>query len=334
MEDDIQELIKTPGITANIAKALMVTRLKIIGYTRPTCSISGGADSDTMLDIVSRCDPGKKVQYIFFDTGLEYQATKAHLDKLEKKYGIQIKRIKAIKPVPVAVKNYGVPWFSKLVSELIERLQRHGFQWEDEPYEVLIKKYPKASSSLKWWCNKYNEGSRFNIKKNRFMKEFLMANPPDFPISSKCCKYAKKDTANQFDKDNDSNLKMTGIRRSEGGIRAFSYKNCFTSQPDKDFDTYRPIFWFTDDDKKIYKEIFDLTYSDCYEVWGFSRTGCAGCPFNSRHAEELEKVKLYEPKLYNACMNIFGKSYEYTRKYRQFKKEYAEKLKAERKKLK
>lgn len=42
MEDDIQELIKTPGITANIAKALMVTRLKIIGYTRPTCSISGG----------------------------------------------------------------------------------------------------------------------------------------------------------------------------------------------------------------------------------------------------------------------------------------------------
>ena len=36
--------------------------------------------------------------------------------------------------------------------------------------------------------------------------------------------------------------------------------------------------------------------------------------------KELELMQEYEPKLYKACVNIFGASYEYTRKYREFQK--------------
>lgn len=52
-----------------------------------------------MLDLISKIDKDRKVRYIWFDTGLEYQATKDHLKYLEEKYHIEIERIKAIKPI-------------------------------------------------------------------------------------------------------------------------------------------------------------------------------------------------------------------------------------------
>ena len=60
----------------------------------PLCSISGGSDSDIVLDLIYNVDHDKKVQYYWIDTGLEYQATKKHIKFLEEKYGIEIKQIK------------------------------------------------------------------------------------------------------------------------------------------------------------------------------------------------------------------------------------------------
>ena len=81
-----------------------------------------------MLDILSKVDTKHKVIYVWFDTGIEYQATKNHLNYLEEKYGIHIQREKAIKSIPFSCKEYGQPFLSKHVSEQIDRLQRHGFQ--------------------------------------------------------------------------------------------------------------------------------------------------------------------------------------------------------------
>ena len=102
------------------------------------CSISGGSDSDIVLDLIHKVDEDGKVKYFWIDTGLEYTATKEHLDFLEQKYGITIERVKPDKPIPTCVKEYGVPFLSKYVSEQMMRLQAHGFQWEDEPLEVLL----------------------------------------------------------------------------------------------------------------------------------------------------------------------------------------------------
>ena len=43
--------------------------------------------------------------------------------------------------------------------------------------------------------------------------------------------------------------------------------------------------------------------------------------------EELEIIRKHEPKLYTAAQNIFGDSYEYTRKYRKFQKMMKKKTK-------
>lgn len=292
-------------------------------YKKIVCSVSGGADSDVMLDILHKVDKDHKVEYVWFDTGIEYQATKDHLKYLEDKYGIEIKRYKAIKPIPVTCKEYGVPFLSKFVSKTIYALQRHNFKWEDKPYEILIKEYPNAKSYIEWWCNKYSpKTTQWNVARNKWLKEFLIENPPTFKISDKCCKYAKKEPARLCDKNYD--LKCVGVRNSEGGIRAAAYKNCF-SHYDNKIDEYRPLFFFKNNDKIDYENIFNIIHSKCYTEYGLTRTGCAGCPFGNDFEQKLDVLQKYEPKLYKACNNIFGESYEYTRKYREFYKEMEQK---------
>ena len=161
------------------------------------CSVSGGADSDILIDLCERAE-SHFVSYVFFDTGIEYQATKEHLAELEAKYDVKIHKEKAKVPVPLGNKRYGVPFLSKYVSEMISRLQRHNFQWEDDSFENLNKKYPKTKSALKWWCNLQGDKSHFNISRNTWLKEFLIKNPPQMPISNLCCEGAKKDTSDIF----------------------------------------------------------------------------------------------------------------------------------------
>lgn len=285
------------------------------------CAISGGSDSDLLLDMVFHLDVERKIRYVFYDTGWEYRATKRHLDYLETKYGITIERVSAEKPVPRTVREYGQPWFSKYVSDMMYRLQCHGFQWEDESYESLVEKYPKCVTALRWWCNANGDKSRFNINRNLLMKEFIMQHPPTFKISNKCCHFAKKLPADKFCKTNDVGLNITGVRRAENGIRSQTYKSCFTKgwESNKAYDEWRPLWWFSDEDKKAYEEKCGIVHSDCYTKYGLTRTGCAGCPFGSGWEEELKCIQQYEPKFYNAAISLFGESYEYSRKYREFK---------------
>ena len=290
-------------------------------YETILCSISGGSDSDVMLDIIHRVDLNKKVKYVWFNTGLEYQATKDHLDYLEQKYNIKIERERAIKPIPLTCKEYGQPFLNKYVSEMIYRLQRHGFKWEDKPVEELLQQYPKCTGAVKWWCNardtKDFNYSMFNINYNKYLKEFILANPPTFKISSKCCTYAKKNVSKELIKKHKADLMIIGVRRAEGGIRAAKYKNCYSISEDN-VDNYRPIFWYKDVDKAEYVKKFKVKHSACYSKYGFKRTGCCCCPYGRGLEEDLEITRIYEPKLYKAVCNVFKDSYEYTRKYREF----------------
>lgn len=292
-------------------------------YKNILCSISGGSDSDIMLDIIYNVDVDKKVKYVWFDTGLEYQATKDHLKHLEEKYNIEIIREKAIKPIPLTCKQCGQPFLSKFVSQMINILQRNNFKFENAPFEELIKKYPNCKSALKWWTSEYTKTKKFkkpsmyDINYNKYLKDFLIEQPPNFNISSNCCKYAKKDVSKQLIKIYNADLIILGIRRAEGGIRSTAYKNCY-SQNIGFADQYRPIFYYTNQDKEIYKKALNIKHSNCYSQYGMTRTGCGGCPFNKKLAEDLVAIKTYEPKLYKAINNIFAQSYQYTQQYHEY----------------
>ena len=303
-----------------VVDAIYKANREIERHDNIVCSISGGSDSDIMIDLLSELNANGKTTYVWFDTGLEYSATKQHLLDLETKYGVNIVRLKTKKPIPIVCNQYGQPFLSKQVSENIQRLQKHNFKWEDKSFEELYKEYPKCKVALRWWCNEWGEGSRFNIAYNTWLKEFMILNPPTFKISNKCCSFAKKNVAKDYIDNGNFDLNCVGVRKSEGGARAGAYKNCFTPSENGEIDQYRPIFWFDGESKQHYKEVQKIKNSDCYEVWGLKRTGCAACPFGRNYEFELECIKKYEPKFYKAVSNIFGDSYEYTKKYREFQK--------------
>lgn len=331
--NSLEELIKTCPKNQTIGVNLIRAWAKINSdkYKKIVCSISGGSDSDVMLDICWRCDKDNKIDYVWFDTGLEYQATKDHLNFLEKKYGIKIIHYKALKPIPTSCRSNGQPFISKYVSECLGRLQKYGFKFEDEPLDVLLERYciftngeyRGCKSALMWWCNANGEKSRFNINCNKWLKEFMIENPPSFKISNKCCKYAKKDVAHKLIKELNYDLNIVGVRKSEGGARATAYKNCFDESGDT-FDNYRPLFWYKDSDKEEYCRHYKISHSKCYTEYGLIRTGCAGCSFGRDFEEELKVIQKHEPKLYKAVNNIFRDSYIYTRKYRDFCKKKRE----------
>lgn len=293
----------------------------IQNHKKIMCSISGGYDSDILMDLMIRCGGKEKSTFVFNNTGLEYDATKEHISYLEELYGVNIIKLRPQKAIQTCCREYGVPFWSKHASEMIYRLQRHGFQWEDEPLDVLMEKYRGCKSALRWWANDYEtkvgNPSKFNINWVEGLKEFLMNSPPNFKISQKCCLYAKKNPIKEF-LDSGFDLNCMGVRKAEGGQRSTKYKSCF-DQVLWGPDNYRPLFWWSDQDKEMYRNHYGIIRSDCYEMWGMVRTGCAGCPFGKNFEEELDLVRLFEPKRYRAILSVFGQSYDYTRRFLEFR---------------
>lgn len=180
-----------------IKNGLIKTYKYLLDHHNIAVSVSGGADSDNMIDVIENIrkylpeewKEKSTIRYVWFDTGIEMEATKRHLDFLESKYLISIERIRPVVTVPAAVLKAGYPFISKDVSQKINNLQTSGFEFEDDTLENLEKKYSKCKTGLTWWTG--NRGS-YSISKN--LKKYMIDNPPDFHISDFCCHYAKKRT--------------------------------------------------------------------------------------------------------------------------------------------
>ena len=300
-------------------------------------SYSGGADSDIMLYLFKKSNLLDKVTFVFFDTGIEFRATKEHIANKIFHEGLNITMIRSFKPVSLCVKQYGQPFINKYVSEMLLRLQRHNFNFKDHGplnYEQLIKLYPRCLVGIRWFSNYYgsiydpNEKnkldyggtnrSNFNISRNKNLREYLIKNGLNFKVSSKCCTYAKKKTSHNFELKFKPDLIINGIRKSEGGIRARKYKRCFTINETGKPDLWLPLLHWKDDFKEQYKKYNNIKFSDCYEVYGLKRTGCAGCPFSQNLQYERNILKKYEPNLSIAIENIFKDTYKATEDYNIF----------------
>lgn len=90
---ELSEIIDTCPVDEIIGDNLIIAYSKInsILYRKIVCTVSGGYDSDIVLDICVKCDKDKKIEYVWFDTGLEYEATKRHLRELEKNTELRYK---------------------------------------------------------------------------------------------------------------------------------------------------------------------------------------------------------------------------------------------------
>ena len=256
--------------------------------------VSGGSDSEIILHMIADTSLREflpKIHFVFQNTGIEYRATLRHLDYMETRYGIHIDRIRGESVVSV-VRREGLPILSKNFSHTVSQASRGA---------------PSAWEKIKGE-KKFHDGkqSRFNFTPaQRRLAEYILEN--GIPVSDKCCDLSKKKPFHEYLKQIHADLSISGERQAEGGARATRHNCCFEQG---DIDKYMPLWFWDDKTKQYYKERECIVFSDCYEVWGMKRTGCVGCPFNSRVGKDLELIKIYEPGLYKVCMKVFGESYK------------------------
>ena len=330
-------------------QGIVATRLK--QHPNAICSYSGGADSDILIDLIERARELfnlPPVKYVFFNTGLEMQATKDHVKATAEKYGAEIEEVRPKVNIVQATRTHGVPFVSKIMSAGLE-----GWQKKELPLSIydeynnaedkaakrkeLKERYPKCESTINFLCCCNSKGEprpniQLVINSSKYMLDFIKECPPDFQVSAKCCNYCKKQTAHRVQKGYD--MIITGERRAEGGMRSVPRSEqwnetntmCFAETSDGKY-RFRPLYYVTDKDKAWYKEYYNIRYSDAYEVYGLTRTGCCGCPISCKAVDDLEKIQPYEPNVVKAAWNIFGKSYEYRQKYNEFKAKKMEEAK-------
>ena len=312
------------------------------------CSYSGGADSDIMIDVIERARKAfslPPVKYVFFNTGLEMRATKDHVKRTAEKYGVEIHEVRPKVNIVQATRQHGVPFVSKIMSGGLSEWQKKGVPLSiaDEYNEAedkhakrleLKERYPKCESLINFLCCCNKDGEprpniQLVINSSKYMLDFIRNCPPDFKISAKCCDYCKKQVAHEVQKHYE--MIITGERRDEGGMRSVPRKDntalCFTETASGQF-RLRPLYYVSNKDKAWYKDYYGVRYSDAYEVYGLTRTGCCGCPISYKAIDDLELIKPYEPNVVKAAWNLFGKSYLYRQKYNEYKRlrMYAEKL--------
>lgn len=329
---DFEPAAKFEAIKSIVAKHL-------IKHPNAICSYSGGADSDIMIDIIEQTRHIfnlPPVKYVFFNTGLEMKATKDHVKETSKKYGVEIEECRPQINIVQASRKYGIPFVSKIMSGGLSEWQKKGIplsiaqeyeQAEDKAAkrQELRERYPKCESVINFLCCCNASGEprpniQLVINSSKYMRDFIDEYPPDFQISAKCCDYCKKQVAHKVQKNYE--MVITGERRDEGGMRSVPRKDntalCFTETSSGQY-RLRPLYYVSDKDKEWYKERYGIKYSDAYEVYGLTRTGCCGCPISYKAVEDLEKIRIYEPNVVKAAWNIFGKSYEYRMKYNEYK---------------
>lgn len=318
-------------------EGIICTRLR--QHPKAICSYSGGSDSDIMLDLIERTRKDfnlPPVKYCFFNTGLEMKAIKDHVKETADKYGVEIVEYRPKIGIVQAARTYGIPFVSKIMSGGLSEWQKKGVplsiaeeyeQAEDKAAKraELKERYPKCETLINFLCCCNSAGEprpniQLVINSSKYMRDFIAEYPPDFTISAKCCDYCKKQVAHNVQKDYE--MIITGERRDEGGMRSVPRKDnttmCFAETGNGQF-RLRPLFYVSDADKQWYKETYGIRYSDAYEVYGLTRTGCCGCPISYKAIDDLEKIRPYEPNVVTAAWNIFGKSYEYRLKYNAYK---------------
>lgn len=324
-------------------QGIVLTRLK--QHPNAICSYSGGSDSDILIHLIESTrqifrDYLPPVKYVFFNTGLEMAATKRHVKETAEKYGVEIEEVRPKISIVKASREYGIPFVSKIMSGGLSEWQKKGIplsiadeynQAEDKESKrkELKERYPKCESLINFLCCCNSRGEprpniQLVINSSKYMLDFIREYPPDFQVSAKCCDYCKKQVAHSVQKPYE--MIITGERRDEGGMRSVPRSEqwnetntmCFSETGDGKF-RFKPLYYVSDKDKAWYKEYYGIRYSDAYEVYGLTRTGCCGCPISYKAVDDLEKIRPYEPNVVKAAWAIFGKSYEYRRRYNEYK---------------
>lgn len=296
---------KQNGLDIKVMKA--VHRIEDLYFeTAGNCyiSFSGGKDSTVLLALTKMSIdvgvlPKEGIKAVFINTGVEMQATIDFVNWCKENYYKNIETIRPPQPYAKVIKEYGKPMKSKMKAEFIGRWQKGN---RTETTMLVYGKNP-------------NNGKIF-AKTKLADKDFHILHPNfNIKVSQKCCKYLKKEPSKEYDKQNNMDGKIVGIRMGEGGVRQLTAEKRIKNGGK--LCTYysgkilvkAPIIDWTDEDIEQFIKMYDIPLSKAYTKYGLTRTGCYGCPFALDLENNLKILHDYEPNRYKAAMHFLKDVY-------------------------
>ena len=194
-----------------------------------------------------------------------------------------------MKPFEIKEK-YGIPCFSKIQDDFIDRYQR-GSRSKSLMDRIVSRKFIGKDNKVHTSSFRLNEQARTLLLSGKLHK-----------ISPKCCYYLKKKTAHDYEKETGKKA-ILGVRGEEGAMRKTQYKTCFTKTL-----KFTPLHDLTDElENKIYEK-YNIEVPKVYEH--ISRTGCMGCPYGSYAGDTEKELSLLNENQRKFVMEYFKESYE------------------------
>lgn len=229
-------------------------------------AFSGGQDS-CCLELIDMALPGNNIPRLYVNTGIEY---KLMVDYVKRRAEID-NRIIIIQPkVPITkmLQEEGYPFKSKEFSQKLNMYQRLG--WTKTTLDYLGKGDKKT-----FLCPEK--------LKPLFSDKFTLK------ISDHCCTKLKKEPSDLWAKEKNRSIRLTGMRKSELGLRTNLQCTVFSGSSLSKFHPLTPV---TEQFVKWFLQFRNVELCKLYDQpFNFQRTGCVCCPFSAKLKKELEVLE-------------------------------------------
>ena len=209
------------------------------------------------------------------------------------------------------LENFGYPFKSKQHSHNLAIYWRNK---DKKEFNLSLKRYLGIiESNTLFRCP--------NQLKYQFTKSF------NLKCSDMCCMKMKKEPVKKWQKENNRNIALTGMRKEEGGQRA-SLKGCVITDKSNNVVKFHPLLVVNDNFENWFIQKNNIKLCKLYyEPFNFKRTGCKGCPFALDLQEQLTIMETYLPNERKQCEMIWEPVYkEYRRLDYRLKKDEQMKL--------
>ena len=245
-------------------------------------SFSGGKDSTTLHYFIDYAIPGNRIIRRFANTGIEFLETVKFVKSLAAKDD-RIVIVNQKRNIKKTLEKYGYPFKSKEFSRVVPGSWNGKIGDTNQLKKILSGRFHKLTISKKLMP--------------------IINTPFCFNMSDNCCKLLKENVL-----DKNGKIRITAIRREEGGRRAGAVCLAFAGKKLKRFNIFAPV---SNDFMKYLAEKLQIQFSALYyPPYNFERTGCKGCPFNPRLQKELEVLKKFAPAEYRQCWYLWRPVYE------------------------
>ena len=282
--DERMKIINNADIYDSYLIKLMQRFKEKIDFEKYYLSYSGGKDSHFLYWFIKEILQDSKIKIVGINTYMEHHEIR---DRILKNSDVVL--LPKLKPMEIK-EQYGIPCFSKLQDDFIDRYQR-GSRCKSIMTRINGKTFIGRDGK--------EHTSSYHL--NKKAKELLLSGKLH-RVSPKCCTYLKKKPAKDFEEE--SGLKaILGVRGAEGFMRKSKYQTCLNKNG-----KFTPLWDMTDDiENEIYKR-YNIEIPKVYEY--VQRTGCMGCPYGSYKHDTEKELKLINDSQKKFVCNYFKESYE------------------------